>query len=203
VYVVVVAGVTVMAELVPPVDQANIPPPAEGVAVNVAGEPLHTVAELLATVGDGFTVTTTGVDVPPQLPVTEYVPEVVTVILCVVAPVLQVFPVAKLDVSVTLPPAQKVSGPLAVITGGAEPTPTVTTSVTVQWVPVTVTVKVVGLLISAVGFAMLGFETDEAGAQLYPTTTGGASVVLKRMFGRLLLDVGAGVLPQTVDMSAT
>jgi hypothetical protein len=35
------------------------------------------------------------------------------VIDCVVAPVLQVFPVALEDVNVTLPPEQKVVGPLA------------------------------------------------------------------------------------------
>ena len=38
---------------------------------------------------------------------------------CVVAPVLQVFPVALDDVSVTLPPAQTVVGPLAEIVGVA------------------------------------------------------------------------------------
>ena len=38
---------------------------------------------------------------------------------CVVAPVLQVFPVALDDVSVTLPPVQNVVGPLAEIVGVA------------------------------------------------------------------------------------
>ncbi len=35
-------------------------------------------------------------------------PEVLTVIDCVVAPLLQTFPVAELEVKTTLPPAQKV-----------------------------------------------------------------------------------------------
>ena len=39
--------------------------------------------------------------------------------LLVVSPVLQVLPDVALDVSVTLPPEQKLSGPLAVITGFA------------------------------------------------------------------------------------
>jgi hypothetical protein len=41
----------------------------------------------------------------------------VTLIDCVVSPVLQRFPVAILDVNVTLDPAQKVNGPLADIIG--------------------------------------------------------------------------------------
>jgi hypothetical protein len=44
---------------------------------------------------------------------------VVTVIDCVVAPVDHTLPVAKDEVSTTLPPVQKVVGPLAVITGVA------------------------------------------------------------------------------------
>ena len=36
---------------------------------------------------------------------------------CVVAPVLQVLPVALEEVNVTLPPVQKVNGPLAEIVG--------------------------------------------------------------------------------------
>jgi hypothetical protein len=41
----------------------------------------------------------------------------VTVIDAVVSPVLQVFPLDSLDVSVTLPPGQKVVGPLAEMVG--------------------------------------------------------------------------------------
>ena len=42
-----------------------------------------------------------------------------TVIDCVVAPLDQVFPVAEDEVKVTEPPAQKISGPFAVIVGTA------------------------------------------------------------------------------------
>jgi hypothetical protein len=45
------------------------------------------------------------------------VPEVFTVMLLVVAPLLQKLPAALLLVSVTDPPEQKVVGPLAEITG--------------------------------------------------------------------------------------
>ena len=45
-----------------------------------------------------------------------------------VAPVLQVFPEGLLEVSVTLPPAQKVSGPLGVMIGTAGEEVTVTTT---------------------------------------------------------------------------
>ena len=60
------------------------------------------------------------VDVAEQEPfetVTEYVPLVVTVIDCVVAPFDQVFPVADEDVRTTEPPAQNVVGPPAVMVG--------------------------------------------------------------------------------------
>ena len=40
-----------------------------------------------------------------------------TIIDCVVAPFDHVFPVAELDVKVTVPPAQNVSEPLVVIVG--------------------------------------------------------------------------------------
>jgi hypothetical protein len=42
---------------------------------------------------------------------------VVAVIFCVVAPVLQLFPVVLDDVNTTLPPVQKVNGPLAETVG--------------------------------------------------------------------------------------
>mgnify|MGYP006967594978 CR=1 FL=1 len=48
---------------------------------------------------------------------TEYVPEVVTIILCVVSPVDQLFPLAALEVKVTLPPWQKVVAPLVEMVG--------------------------------------------------------------------------------------
>ena len=46
-----------------------------------------------------------------------YVPDVVTTIVCVVAPVLHVFPDVSLEVNVTEAPWQKVVGPFAVIVG--------------------------------------------------------------------------------------
>jgi hypothetical protein len=53
----------------------------------------------------------------PSVTLTVYVPAALTVIDCVVAPVLQVFPLALDDVNVILFPAQKVVGPLAETTG--------------------------------------------------------------------------------------
>jgi hypothetical protein len=55
----------------------------------------------------------------PSCTSTQKLPAAKTVIDCVVAPVLQMFPVALLLVSVTLSPAQKVVGPLAVMDGVA------------------------------------------------------------------------------------
>jgi hypothetical protein len=49
--------------------------------------------------------------------VTVKVPLVVTVMLCVVAPLLHRLPVAELEVSCTLPPWQKTVGPLGVMVG--------------------------------------------------------------------------------------
>jgi hypothetical protein len=181
----------------------NIPPGAEVVAVRTVEEPWQIVAFGTVTTGAGLTVTVTGADVPPHVDVTLYVPEVVTVILCDVALLLQVFPEGMLEVRTTLPPAQNVSGPLAVIIGGVLPTATVTESLTTQWVPVTVTVNVVVALISAVGFAMFGFDTAAAGAQLYARNTGGASIVLNLILGLLLLEVIYGVPEHTVELSAT
>lgn len=72
--------------------------------------------------GTGFTVTVVGAEVPVHPPVcvttTVYVPDVVTFIDCVVAPVLQVYVEPVFAVSVTLPPLQKVVGPLALIVAG-------------------------------------------------------------------------------------
>ena len=66
------------------------------------------------------TVTITSSDVAVQVVptvVTVYVPLWVTVMLCVVAPVLQVLPLAAEEASTTEPPSQKFSGPDAVIVG--------------------------------------------------------------------------------------
>lgn len=79
---------------------------------------------LAATVGmEGFGFTVTVVEAeeavhPDALEtVTEYVPLLVTTMFCVVAPVLQRLFTAELEESVTLPPVQNVTGPLAVTTG--------------------------------------------------------------------------------------
>ena len=56
---------------------------------------------------------------PEAMTSTEKLPEVVTVIDCVVSPVDQMLSVAEEEVSTTDPPSQKVVGPLAVIVGTA------------------------------------------------------------------------------------
>jgi hypothetical protein len=52
--------------------------------------------------------------------VTVYVPADKLLMVWVVAPVLHRYPLAPVEVSITLPPGQNVSGPLAVMTGMAE-----------------------------------------------------------------------------------
>jgi hypothetical protein len=78
---------------------------------------------IVGVAGVGFTVTVVPAEVaeqPPLVTVTVYVPEVVAEIDCVVAPPGdQTFPEAEDEVSVTLPPEQKVVGPPAVIVGVA------------------------------------------------------------------------------------
>ena len=80
-------------------------------------------AEIVGVAGVGFTVTVVPADVadvqPAVVTATVYVPDVETVIDCVVAPVDQTFPLAEEDVNTTLPPAQKVNGPPAVMVGVA------------------------------------------------------------------------------------
>ena len=69
----------------------------------------------------GLAVMVTGFDVDEQpssfVYVTVKMPEAVTVILCVVAPLLHRFLVFALEVNVTLPPWQKGLAPFIVITG--------------------------------------------------------------------------------------
>lgn len=95
-------------------------------------------AVMVGAAGVGLTVTTTDADGGlVQLPtvwVTVYVPDAETVILCVVAALLQVLPVGTLDVRTTLPPWQNVSGPLAEIVGAVGPlfVPTMTLSAKVH-----------------------------------------------------------------------
>ena len=72
-------------------------------------------------VGIGFTTTTVAalaVEVQaPDTTLTVWLLVADTVILCVVAPLLQWLPLAADDVKITLPPAQKVSGPDAETVG--------------------------------------------------------------------------------------
>jgi hypothetical protein len=90
-------------------------PPAQ----KVNGPP----AEIVGVAGNAVTVTVVPAEVaevqPPLVTATVYVPDVETVIDCVVAPVDQTFPLADDEVKTTLPPAQKVNGPPAVIVGVA------------------------------------------------------------------------------------
>ena len=80
---------------------------------------------LIVAVGKAFTVTVVPADAAVPCPVivmvTVYVPLVVTIIACAVDPVLHKYPSAVLDVSVTLPPEQKVVAPDAVIIGVGTP----------------------------------------------------------------------------------
>jgi len=113
---------TVIDCVVSPVDQTfplaeedvktTLPP-----AQKVNGPP----AEIVGVEGSGFTVTVVPAEVadvqPPLVTATVYVPDVETVIDCVVAPVDQTFPLADEDVNTTLPPAQKVNRPPAEIVG--------------------------------------------------------------------------------------
>jgi hypothetical protein len=117
--------------VVAPVDQVF---PVAAEEVNVTDPPVQKVVELPAVIvgvaGNGVTVTVVPADVaevhPPEVTETVYVPSVVTVMDCVVAPVDQVFPVAEEDVNVTDPPAQKVMELPAVIVGVAGKGVTVT-----------------------------------------------------------------------------
>ena len=113
----VVLGVTFIEAVVAPVFQRYVPPPADGVAVNVALVPSQTVAEFIVTVGIGFTVR---VPEPAKLghPFKVYthvyvvVEPGVTVIEAVVAPVFHKYvppPVEGVAVKVALVPSQTVS----------------------------------------------------------------------------------------------
>ena len=74
---------------------------------------------VIVTAGAGLTVTLTAEDVPPHplLSVTVYDPDAVTVMLCVVAPLLHTLLLLMLEVSSTLSPWQNVVGPPAAIEG--------------------------------------------------------------------------------------
>ena len=86
---------------------------------NVNGPP----ALIVGVAGNGFTVTVVPAEVadvqPPLVTETVYVPDVETVMDCVVAPVDHKLPLADEEVKTTLPPAQNVNGPPALIVGVA------------------------------------------------------------------------------------
>lgn len=107
--------------VVSPVDQV-FPEGAED--VNTTEPPEQNVVAppgvIVGVAGGGLTVIVVPALVELQVPfetVTVYVPEVETVIDCVVALVDQVFPDAAEDVNTTEPPVQNVVGPPARITG--------------------------------------------------------------------------------------
>lgn len=126
-------AVTLIDCVVAPVDQ-RLPVACDD--VKVTEPPVQNVVDPLAEIvgADGFalTVTTVAVEVAEQpLPfvyVTVYEPAAETLIDCVVAPVDQTFPVPCDEVKVTDPPAQKVVGPPAEITGALGFEFTVTTT---------------------------------------------------------------------------
>lgn len=118
------AVLTVIDGVVAPFDHTLL---AGSDEVRITLPPVQKVVGPLAEMVGNAPCTTTvmvleGVEVQPdEVYVTEYVPEVETVMDCVVAPFDQVLPVADEDVNVTVPPAQNVVGPSAVITGAAGP----------------------------------------------------------------------------------
>ena len=112
-----------MLAVVAPVDHRYEAPALE---VSVTLPPVQKVRGPLAVIvgvaGKVFTVTVVGTeaeDIQPAAFVTctEYEPVVLTVMLAVVAPVDHRYEVPALEVRVTLPPVQNVSGPPAVIVG--------------------------------------------------------------------------------------
>jgi hypothetical protein len=116
-------AVTLMAWVVAPFDQRYELP---ALAVSVTLPPVQKVVAPLGVItaaGLALTVTAVAAEVEPQplafVTVTLYEPEVVTLMACVVAPFDQRYELPALAVSVTLPPAQKVVGPPAVIAGVA------------------------------------------------------------------------------------
>lgn len=110
--------------VVSPVDQ-RLPPVDEEVSVTEDPSQIDSVVPVTI-VGEGgnvFTVTVLGAEVPEVHPLvitwTRNVPDELTVMDCVVAPFDQRLFAGEEEVKVTVPPAQKVVGPLAVIVGTA------------------------------------------------------------------------------------
>ena len=115
---------TVIDCVVSPVDQTF---PLAVDEVNTTDPPAQNVVEppavIVGVAGIGLTVTVVPAEVadvqPADVTATVYVPLAETVIDCVVAPVDQTFPLADEDVKTTLPPAQNVVEPPALIVGVA------------------------------------------------------------------------------------
>lgn len=110
--------------VVSPVDQM-FPPVEEEVRVTEDPAQIDSVVPvtIVGVGGSEFTVTVLGAEVPELHPFvitcTRNVPDVLTVMDCVVAPLDQKLLLAEEDVKVTEPPAQNVVGPLAVMVGTA------------------------------------------------------------------------------------
>lgn len=110
--------------MVSPVDQM-LPPVEEEVRVTEDPAQIDSVVPvtIVGVGGSEFTVTVLGAEVPELHPFvitcTRNVPDVLTVMDCVVAPLDQKLLLAEEDVKVTEPPAQNVVGPLAVMVGTA------------------------------------------------------------------------------------
>jgi len=95
---------TLIVDVVAPVLQ-RYPCAPLGDAVNVAEAPEHTVALFTVTVGFGFTVSVPQpepVQFVARVTVTQYEPDALTLIVDVVAPVLQAYPCAPLGDAVSV-----------------------------------------------------------------------------------------------------
>lgn len=108
--------------MVAPVDH-KLPDDAEEVKITFppAQKFSGPLAEIVGVDGIGFTVTAVASDELEAQPNADLTtvkdPLAETVIACVVAPFDQMFPVADEEVNTTLPPAQKLKGPLAEMVG--------------------------------------------------------------------------------------
>lgn len=138
---------TVVDCVVAPFDQRyEKPPGAESVTFPPAQKVVGPEAVMVGVAGSGLTVTAVGAEVAEQpeasVTVTVKLPELLTVIDCVVAPLDQRNDAPALAVSVTLPPAQKVVGPDGVIVATAAAMGTTREPVTVPHECVTVRPRV-------------------------------------------------------------
>ena len=118
--------------------------------VEVVGRALKLAPEHIAptavNVGVTFGLTVTAVTVIIEQPLTTsvastvYVPDVVAVIEAVVAPLLQRYDVPPLAVKTTLPPEQKVNGPVGVIIAVGEAITVTTIELLIPEQPLTLSV---------------------------------------------------------------